>query len=312
MSARDRIAVLGGGGFLGRRIVSRLVQQGRRVVVCERDPPASVQSPASDLVAIRTCDIRDKDSARRIMCDCSGAINCVGLYREAVDCELTKEHVRGARNVGEAAAECGVGYLGHVSVMGADPDAQHDIARAECYAELAALEAFPAATILRPSIMFGAKDGFISRLVRLISQSSAVPIPSPSDCGVQPIFVDDVAAAAVAASSARFAAGARFELPGPETLTFAQIVRQIGYALDRHPHLIPLPDGAMTAIGWATSWLKDPLFTPAQLELFRRGTRPVPGLPGLAALKIEPVSLRRYLANDMPVRSEQAAGVSVP
>lgn len=310
MVSKDRIAVFGGGGFLGKRIVARLVQRGRRVLICERNPPARAATRGM-CIAVRTCDIRDRDAVRHAMWGCGDAINCVGLYRESLDREHRDEHVLGARNVAEVATELRLRSLVHMSVMGADPGSDFDVAEAEGRAEVAVRQAFTETAILRPSIMFGEKDGFISRLVRIISQVPAMPIPSPSDAGVQPIYVEDVAEAVTAAGSAPVAAGANIELAGPETYTFLQIVRLIGFARDCHPHLFTLPIGAWSALGWATSWLKEPLFTPAQLELFRRGTRPDPGLPGLAALKIEPVSLRSYISNDVQQNSPQRGLVNV-
>jgi uncharacterized protein YbjT (DUF2867 family) len=101
-------------------------------------------------------------------------------------------HVDGARNVAEAARRGGVEALVHVSALGADTESPSAYGRTKAEGEHAVRDAFPSATILRPSILFGREDAFVNRFAGLIANAPVVPVLR-AGVKFQPVYVADVA-----------------------------------------------------------------------------------------------------------------------
>ena len=197
--------VFGGSGFIGRYVTQRLARAGWRVRVAVRRPdeayfvrPYGVVGQVEPVQA----NIRDDASTRRAVRGAAAVVNCVGILAESGKQSFEAVIAEGAGRIARLAAEEGVGRLVHVSAIGADPDSPSAYGRAKAQGEAAVRAAFPAAVILRPSIVFGTEDQFFNRFAAMARLSPVLPIVGP-DTRFQPVYVDDIAAAAVLAATSR-------------------------------------------------------------------------------------------------------------
>lgn len=251
----DRLVVMfGGSGFLGRYVAQMLLASGARVRFAERDPRrAWYLKPLGNLGQTQfvAADVTHKESIARAVQGADAVINLVGV----LEGDFNAVHADGARNVAEAAAAAGVSALVHVSAIGADVQSESAYGRTKGLGEDAVRKAFPAATILRPSIVFGREDQFINRFAGLIRMLPVLPVIR-GNAKFQPVYVGDVAAAAVKALlTPEGHAGKTYELGGPQILSMAEINAWIGKQIGRDRLIVAIPDaiaGTMARLaGWA-------------------------------------------------------------
>ena len=284
---KDRLVTLiGGGGFIGRYVAQELLAAGARVRIAQRDPrEALFLKPLGGLGQIQfvAADVRKPDTIARAVAGADGVVNLAGSFsdRDAV-------MVRGAGAVAEAAASAGVGNLVHVSAIGADPESPSAYGRAKAGGEAAIRAAFPAATILRPSTVFGREDAFVNRFAAMIAGFPIIPVLR-AGARFQPVYVADVAQAAKAALGNAAVAGKTLELGGPDVLTMGALIRWIAGAIGRDPAILELPDmvGSLIAMG---GFLPGAPITRDQWLMLQRDTI-VTGADGLAALGIKPTPM---------------------
>lgn len=240
---RDRLVTLfGGGGFIGRYATQALLRAGARVRLAERDPRRAYRlKPLAGLGQIQlvAADLARPDTVARAVANADAVINLVGTFASGA---MQQVHVDGARAVAEAAAAAGVEALVHVSAIGADATGASRYAQTKGAGEAAVRAAFPHATILRPSVVFGPEDAFLNRFAQLIARAPAVPVLRPGT-RFQPVFVGDVgdAIGLAAIDPGRFG-GAVYELGGPDRPTMAALLRWIASEIGRTPPFIELPD----------------------------------------------------------------------
>ena len=213
-------------------------------------------------------------------------VNLVGAFAGKLD----TLHVSAPAALAAAARAAGAGAFVHVSANGTDAHSPVDYARTKAEGEAAVLAAFPAATVLRPSVIFGPDDAFINLFAGLIAGFPVLPVFSPG-AKLQPVFVDDAAAAVAAAISdpERFG-GKTFELVGPEVLTMLELNRMIGAAQGRNRQFIELPD----AVSGLIAALPGTPISRDQLALLKAGNVGT-GLPGLKALGVTARPLGLFL-----------------
>jgi uncharacterized protein YbjT (DUF2867 family) len=237
------ITVFGGTGFLGRQIVTRLADGGADVRVAVRHPEqASFLARAGKTGQITTvyADVWTEASVGPAVNSADAVVNTVGHYVERGGVSFEAIHGQGARHVAEAATAAGVRRLVHISGIGADPASDSSYVRARAAGERLVREAFPAATILRPSVMFGPGD-FLSRLASLARAMPAIPLFGSGEVRLQPVYVDDVAAAVVKALATPEAAGKLYELGGPRVYTYRALVQLVLDLTGRRRVLLPVP-----------------------------------------------------------------------
>ena len=137
------------------------------------------------------------------------------------------------------AAAGGVGRMVHISAIGADPEAESDYARTKGEGEAAVRAAFPGAVILRPSVIFGPEDGFFNRFGAMAAKSPVLPLVG-ANTRFQPVFVDDVAAAAEAGVTGSAQPGT-YELGGPDQETFRDLMQRLLATVQRRRLILGLP-----------------------------------------------------------------------
>ena len=243
----DELVVLfGGGGFLGRYVAQELLKSGARVRIAERDPlDAFFLKPLAALGQAQSirADITKPDTLARAVHGATAVVNLVGLLKG----KFQAVHVDGAANVAKAAAAAGVQRLVQISAIGADPAAASAYARTKGEGELAVRAAFPGATIIRPSILFGPEDGFVNKFAGLISKLPVLPVIRP-DTRFQPAWVVDVARAVGKAALTPGLAGKTFELGGPQILSMLELHHWIADAIAHKPNFVPVPDPIAAAM----------------------------------------------------------------
>ncbi len=258
---RRIVTVFGGSGFLGRHIVQRLAADGAIVRVAVRDVEAAAYlKPLGDpgqIVPVYT-DITDPALIAAVVKGADAAINLVGILFEKRRRTFQRLHVEGAANVAAAAREAGVERLIHLSAIGADPTSRSVYARTKAEGENAVKQAFPGATILRPSVVFGPEDDFFNRFAALARLMPVLPVfgcPMPpkidlargldlyGDGGTkfQPVYVGDVAQAVVNALADTGTRNKLFELGGPNVYSFKDMMELVLEHTARRRVLLPIP-----------------------------------------------------------------------
>jgi NADH dehydrogenase len=293
---KDRLVTLiGGGGFVGRYVAQALLQAGARVRIAQRDPrqayflrPLGGLGP-TQFVAV---DVRKPETVARAVHGADGVVNLVGVLSG----DVAGLHVAGARNVAEACAAAGVPALVHLSAIGADPEAESRYGRTKGEGEAAVRAAFPGATIVRPSIIFGREDRFINRFAEMISTASAMPLVHVvpvlrANVKFQPVFVGDVAAGIVTAlGDPEEFGGKTIELGGPDVIAMGALQRWIAQEIGRDPSFVELPD-VVGGIVANAGFLPGAPITRDQWLMLQRDNVVNAGAEGFAALGITPAPM---------------------
>lgn len=240
----DLIVVFGGSGFLGKQVVRALVKRGKRVRVPMRRPHLGHELRVTGdvgQVQLMQANVRYPDSIARALEGASGVVNCVGIMHEGGAQTFFNVQEEGAANIAEAAKAASVSRFVQISALGADAKSGSRYARTKAAAEKAVLGVVPAATILRPSIMFGPEDSFFNRFADMAKFAPALPLIGGGKTKFQPVYVGDVAEAVANALDLESAHGKTFELGGPSTYSFKQLMHYITHEIDRPRLLAPLP-----------------------------------------------------------------------
>jgi NADH dehydrogenase len=279
------VTVFGGSGFVGRYVVQALCAAGARVRVAVRDTRGAVHvKPLGNLgqVSLCACDITKPQTVANAMAGADMAVNLVGAFDNMDAIQRV-----GAANVAQAAAAASVSALVHMSAIGADANGEAIYARSKGAGEAAVRAAFPKATILRPSTIFGREDQFINRFAGLIRMLPVVPVIG-AETKFQPVFVGDVAKAVVAALQRP--GGETLELGGPEVLSMMQLNQWIAKATGREKLFLPVPDIAAKALAVGTGWLPGAPITADQFKMLANDNI-VSGANGLEVLGIVPTPM---------------------
>ncbi|MBP1806441.1 complex I NDUFA9 subunit family protein [Rubellimicrobium aerolatum] len=295
------VTIFGGSGFLGRYIARRLAKDGWRVRVAVRrvEQAGFVRMYGhTGQVMPWACNIRDDDSVRAALRGADAAVTCVGTFDRKGRNSFQAIHVEAAGRIARTCLEEGVRRLVHVSALGANPEGGSDYARSKAEGEAAVLAAMPHAVILRPSILFGPEDAFFNRFAGM--PGPVLPILGAST-HFQPVWVDDVAAAAAMGASGRAAPGT-YELGGPEVLTFRELMEKMLHVTRRRKLVLGLPfwlgnlmGGAFDAGRTLSGGLVPAPVTRDQVASLRTDNVVSPGARGFESLGITPTALDAVL-----------------
>ena len=265
------ITVYGGSGFLGRHVVRALARRGYRIRVAVRRPElAGHLQPLGRVGQIHAVqvNVRNAASVEAAARDADVLINLVGILFERGRQRFNTVHNYGAEQVARAAHAHGARMV-HVSAIGADDNSPSLYGRSKAAAERAVLAAQPAATIVRPSILFGPEDDFFNRFAALARMSPALPLIGGGETRFQPVFVGDVAAAIADAAEGKARAGTVYELGGPEVRTFKELMQFVLDTIERKRLLVPLPFFAARLQASVLQFLPTPPLTPDQVQMLR-------------------------------------------
>jgi len=293
-----RVAILGGSGFIGRYIVKRLAERGDVLAVGARHAAsAKFLKLKGDVgqVGLLNITIEDEALLPAFLAGNDTVINCVGILRESASRTFDRLHHTAPARLARLAREAGAQRLIHISAIGADPRATSAYARSKAAGEQAVRDAFPTATILRPSIVFGPEDQFFNRFAALAMVSPALPLVGGGLTRFQPVYVGDVASAAVRSIDDPAGAGRTYELGGPKVYTFRQLIELLLEEIRRKRLLIDIPFGTASLQARLMAILPSPPLTPDQVELLKRDNIVSSGALTLATLGITPTALEAIL-----------------
>ena len=288
MTPRSVATVFGGAGFIGRYVVQRLARRGFIVRVAGRDPiAAGVLKPmgAVGQIVPLFAPITDEAHVHRALDGARFAVNLVGILAESRAGDFDRVHADGAGRVARLAAAAGVEGLVHVSALGADPGSPSRYGRSKAAGEQLVLQAFPGATILRPSLVFGPEDGFFNRFAALARLLPVMPVIS-GETRFQPVYVGDVADAVLAALLRPEARGMVYALGGPEVRSFRELMAAVLAWTGRRHKLMEIPMGLARLQARLGEMVPGRPFTRDQLAMLGRDNVVPPDAPGLAALGI--------------------------
>ncbi len=288
------VTVLGGSGYFGRHLAQVLLARGARLRIASRNPErAYALKPLGNLgqIAFVRCDVTRPQSVARVLQGADAAVNLVGAFGG----DLDRLQGEGAGRIAKAAAEAGLGAFVHVSAIGADAASRTDYARTKAEGETAVSAAFPGAAIVRPSLLFGPDDNFVQMFARLIAMFPVLPVFGPQ-AKLQPVFVDDAAAAitAILADPGKHG-GKIFELGGPEAITMLELNQRIADAQHRKRLFIELPDAVSAMFASATGWLPGAPISSDQFALLQAGNVASGKRPGFKQLGMTPRPLGLFL-----------------
>lgn len=295
--ARRVAVVFGGTGFIGRYVVQRLAKRDYVVRVVTRGAEAArslmTQGMVGQIVPV-AAGTMDAPALHRALEGAEIAVNLIGILSEGHAGDFARVHAALPGRIATAAAAAGVTHLVQISAIGADPASESLYARSKAEGEAAVLSAFPRATILRPSVVFGHEDAFFNRFAGLARVLPVLPLVGGST-RFQPVYVGDVADAVMAAIERPEAAGRTFELAGPRAATFRALMEYMLQLIGRRRPVVEMPAGLARLQARLTAWLPNPPLTQDQIILLRKDNVPSGNLPGLAELGIAPTSLEAIL-----------------
>lgn len=287
------VVLVGGSGFVGTHLAQDLLARGARLRIACRHPKRAFRvKPLGGLgqVQFASLDVTRPETIAPALAGADAVVNLVGSFTGDLDATMG----RGAGALAAAASAAGARAFVHISAIGADPQGETAYARAKAAGEAAVHAAFPGATVLRPSVLFGPDDRFLNLFAGLIAALPVLPVFAPH-ARFQPLHVDDLARAVVAALTRPAAAARTFELGGPEQVTVADLNRRIAAAQARKVRFVALPDSLAGLIAAATGWLPGAPLTRQQWRLLKAGNVVSGDLPGMADLGVEARPLGLFL-----------------
>jgi len=288
------VTVFGASGFLGRHIVRGLARQGYRVRAVVRRPNNANHLPPMGHVGqiqLFRGNVQDQDRVAAALAGANLAINLTGILYQRGEQTFESIHERSAGAIAEEARRAGCMALVHVSAMGANPASESRYASSKGRGEERVREAFPGAVILRPSIVFGPEDQFFNRFAALARVSPILPLIGGGTTKFQPVFVGDVASAALCALQDGTHAGKVFELGGPGVLTFRELMEFVLRETARRRILMSIPFPVAMTQAFFLQFLPNPLLTPDQVRLLRTANVVPEGALALTDLGIVPTSI---------------------
>jgi uncharacterized protein YbjT (DUF2867 family) len=287
----ERIAtVFGGTGFLGRRVVRRLHGRGFSVRIASRGEAKARELFGTDDPRLQPieADVHDERSVTRAVAGADAVVNAVSLYVERGDETFTSVHVRAAERVADQARRAGVRVLAHISGIGTDAASPSPYVSSRGEGEAIVRAAFAGAIIIRPAVMFGPDDAFLTTIVGLLRSLPVYPMFGSGQTRLQPAYVEDVAEAVarVLQSSAADAIG--YELGGPVVYSYEALLKSVADAARIKPVLFPMPFAAWHVLARLGELLPHPPITRNQVELMQLDNVAAGDRPGFNDLGIVP------------------------
>jgi len=285
------VVVFGGTGFLGRRLVQRLAADATPVRVAVRHPEGMRSAlPAANLAQVTffRADVREPTSIAAAMAGADAVINAVSAYVEKGGVTFESVHVQGAETVAREAVRLGVARLVLISGIGADPQSRSPYIRSRGRGELAVQQAFPDATIVRPSAMFGPGDALFGTLASIVRLLPVLPLIGGGRTHLQPVYVEDVAEAVARVLADPGTIGRTYELAGPRVYTLRDLIGFTLRVIGKRRLLTPVPFAMAEILARLLEFLPSPALTTSQVDLLKADSVASGALPGLRELNIPP------------------------
>jgi len=283
--------VFGGTGFVGRRVVHHLRDSGTRVRAVSRHRGPGEDAGIEQIAG----DAHDQRSVEAAVTGADGVVNAISLYVEHGADTFHSVHVEIAAKIARAARQAGSKRFVHVSGIGANPGSSSPYIRSRGEGETAVQTAFPGAVIVRPAAMFASDDAFLTTILRLLRSMPAYPIFGDGKTRLQPVYVDDVAAAIAQILRQSQKPYPVYELAGPRIYSYEELLRTIAQIAGLRPVLMRMPFAFWNALAGVAEMLPQPPLTRNQVELMKIDTTASKSLPDFRVLGISPRSLEDEL-----------------
>ncbi len=235
------VTIFGGSGFVGRYIARRMAKEGWRVRVAVRNVNEAMfvrGYGAVGQVEPVFCNIRDDASVAAVLGGADAVVNCVGVLAEKGKNTFAAVQDEGAERIARLAAAAGVSRMVQMSAI--TGGAKSKYAKTKAAGEAGVLAHMPDAVILRPSVVFGTEDEFFNRFAGMSRMGPILPVVG-ADTKFQPVYVDDVAAAAVMAVTSKVQGV--YELGGPDVRTFRALMSEMLTIVRRRRLILNIPFG---------------------------------------------------------------------
>ena len=262
-----QVCIIGGSGFVGRAIVRQAVRAGHTVVVACRHPERARDLLVEGVSLVKVDVITGRGLDEAIAgSDC--VINLVGLLFERGRYSFDAAHVKGTENILEAIKKSSATQYLHMSALGAGKIPESRYARSKGEAETRVRQSGLSWTIFRPSVIFGEGDSFFNKFKAMSRFAPVLPVIA-GETRFQPVWVEDVARAFVASIDNRHLFGKIYELAGPKSYSFMELMQLLMRCLGRNRLLLPVPGFAAKIMAIFTQLLPTPPLTSDQLKLLQ-------------------------------------------
>jgi len=297
------VTIYGGSGFVGRYIARRMAKAGWRVRVAVRRPNEAMFVRTYGVVGQVEpvlCNIRDDASVASVMQGADAVVNCVGVLAETGKNTFDAVQSEGPERIAAVAKAQGIKRMVHISAIGADMDSDSNYARTKAEGEAGVLKHQPDAMILRPSIVFGTEDQFFNRFAGMARLGPVLPVVGAAT-RFQPVYVDDVAQAAVKGVLGE--ATGIYELGGPRVASFRELMQMMLEVIRRRRLILNIPFFAARIMAFGFDMLqkltlglvKNGMVTRDQVKNLSRDNVVSDDAKGFADLGIEPVTMASVL-----------------
>ena len=290
MATRSVATVFGGSGFIGRYVVKRLAHKGFVVRVAVRDTERALflkpMGAVGQVVPLHA-SLANQATVHRAVEGADLVVNTVGILAEQRSGDFQLIQAEGAGLVAKLSAGAGVARLVHISAIGANPNAASRYAASKGVGEAQVREAFPGATILRPSLVFGPEDHLFNRFAGMARLLPFLPVIC-GDTQFQPVYVGDVADAVMAALARSGAAGATYELGGPQVWRFRELLAYVLKETGRRRTMVDIPIGLARVQARVMEMLPGQPLTRDQLLMLASDNIVGADMPGLKELGVVP------------------------
>jgi uncharacterized protein YbjT (DUF2867 family) len=287
----NRVTVFGGTGFVGRRVVRHLSDSTATVRIASRHPARAKGDNIERIVA----DAHDERSIEAAVAGADGVVNAISLYVEHGGDTFHSVHVEAAARIARVALRAGTKRFVHLSGIGADAASPSPYIRNRGEGEAAVQAAFPGAVVIRPAVMFAPDDAFLTTILGLLRTLPAYPLFGDGRTRLQPVFVDDVAAAIAQVLRQTQKPYPIYDLAGPRVYSYGELLRTIARTAGLRPVLVRIPFTFWDAVAGLAEILPHPLLTRNQVELMQIDTTASDSRPGFGQLGISPRSLEEEL-----------------
>jgi uncharacterized protein YbjT (DUF2867 family) len=291
------VTVFGGTGFLGHRVVRHLRRQRFSIRIASRHPDRGRElfGPDDQHLQSVEANIHNDQSVTNALAGTYAVVNAVSLYVEHGQETFHSVHVEAAERVAAQARRAGVERLAHVSGIGSDASSPSLYIRKRGEGELVVRNSFADAVLIRPAVMFGPDDAFLTTILKLLGRLPIYPMFGRGLTRLQPAYVEDVAEAIVRALQRTEMREITFECGGPRVYTYGELLRTIAYEAKLKPMLFPIPFAAWHALARLAEMLPNPPITRNQVELMQLDNVSSPEVPGFGELGISPHSIEEIL-----------------
>ncbi len=287
----NRVTVFGGTGFVGRRVARHLSDSAATVRIVSRHPARAESDNVEQIVS----DAHDERSVAAAVEGADGVVNAISLYVEHGGDTFHSVHVEAAARIARVARQAGTKRFVHLSGIGADATSPSPYIRNRGEGEAAVQAAFPGAVIIRPAVMFASDDAFLTTILGLLRTLPAYPLFGDGRTRLQPVYVDDVAAAIAQVLRQTQRPYPIYELAGPRVYSYEELLRTIARTAGLRPALVRIPFAFWDAAAGLAEILPHPPLTRNQVELMQIDTTASDSRPGFRVLGISPRSLEEEL-----------------